>query len=57
VILTHRHGLFVSAALGLLLLLNLLGAMLLGLGLLITVPVTLLTLTALYFQLVRAQLP
>ncbi len=55
--LTRLHGLFVTRALLLLLLLNLLGAAFLGLGLLITVPVSLLTLTALYFQLVQAQLP
>jgi hypothetical protein len=55
--LTHRRGLFVSGALLVLLLLNLFGAMLLGVGLLVTVPVSGLTLTALYSQLVRAQLP
>jgi hypothetical protein len=55
--LVRPHGLFVTRALLLLLLLNLLGAALLGLGLLVTVPVSLLTLTALYFQLVRANLP
>jgi hypothetical protein len=55
--LARAHGLFVSGALLLLFLLNLLGAALLGLGLLVTVPVSLLTLTALYFQLVRASFP
>jgi hypothetical protein len=55
--LTRTRGLFVTRALLLLLLLNLLGAACLGLGLLVTLPVSLLTLTALYFQIVRAQLP
>ena len=50
--LTRNRATALTGALLVLLLLNLCGALLLGLGLLVTVPVTMLTLTALYGQLV-----